>query len=166
MEIGTCLLHDITGAIPDKQDMVMRGYLLPGIDNLTKPIHFLVKLILSSQITRSWNRWELCSNSGKQESNESLTSRLKEFGWPLEVVYASCVNAAFSLWAEEYDAWLCLGTTHTHSWASTYKRGVYITTENIYNPVFLHIISIHAFIQQIVYKHLLPTQVLGSGKQQ
>lgn len=127
MRIGTCLLHDITGATPDKQEMVMRGCILPGKDNLTKSIYFLVKLILYSQITRSWNLWELCSNSGKQESSESLTYRLKEFGWPLEVVYASCVNAAFSLWAEEHDAWLCLATTHTHSWTSTYKRGVYIT---------------------------------------
>lgn len=49
------LLHDIIGATPDKQDMEMRGCALPRVDNLTNSIHFLVELILSSQITRSWN---------------------------------------------------------------------------------------------------------------
>ena len=45
-ELGSslyCLLHDIISATPDR-------FPLPGVDNLTQSIHFLVELILSSQI--------------------------------------------------------------------------------------------------------------------
>lgn len=108
-----CLLHDIIGATPDKQDLAMRGCPPPGTDNLTKSIHFLVELILPSQITRSWNLWELCSKSGNQESSKSLTSRLREFGWPLDVAYASCANAAVSS-ERRRTWWLALQGYHSH----------------------------------------------------
>lgn len=52
-ELGSslyCLLHDIISATPDKEDVEMRGFPLPGVDNLTQSIHFLVELIPSSQI--------------------------------------------------------------------------------------------------------------------